>query len=394
MSMTHLTHAPCLVAAVALTAGLSSTTIAQDDTPPKSAAHSMQDAFARVAERLAPCVASIAVYVEDAESEPTGDGADDEGWLVGATDGRYPGYRRIAATSGFCIDEENAILVTARSPLLKDDGTFADAFDIETSDKLHALAVVVGAEPTLDLAFLRIVVPVDGRMPRLLEIEWGESGSMKPGHWSLAVGDPFGIERFLAPGLLSATPSRDCYQEKLSASYLQAAMPMHPEAFGGPLVDLEGRVIGLLAPRDRSVTIGPARGDLQFALPSDIIKGIAPSILEQGSARSPWVGFAVMSRGELRAALGPRALSRMTRPPIGIYIENVFEPSPAHDAGIRPGDFLVEFDGHQVNTPIEFQKWFYLAGIGATVDATLFRNGETFQAELEILERPLEAVTN
>jgi S1-C subfamily serine protease len=169
---------------------------------------------------------------------------------------------------------------------------------------------------------------------------------------------------------------------------------MHPEAFGGPLVDLDGRVIGLLAPRERSVTIGPARGDLQFALPADIIKGIAPSILEQGSARSPWVGFAVMSRGELREALGPRALSRMTRPPIGIYIENVFEPSPAHDAGIRPGDFLVEFDGHQVNTPIEFQKWFYLAGIGATVDTTLFRDGETFQAELEILERPLEAVTN
>ena len=365
---------------------------AQDPAPPNLTARSMQDAFARIAAELAPSVVSIAAYAAD---EPGDDHPeiDDARWLVPITDDRYPGYHRINACSGFCIDAEAGILVTARSPLLKSDGTFAEVLDVETVDKLHSLAVVVGAEPTLDLAFLRIVVPVDGRDPRLKTVEWGDPGSMKPGHWAFGIGDPFGIERFLGTGVLSAIPSRDCYQEKLSASYLQTAMSVHPEAFGGPLVDLDGRVIGLLAPREGSTTIGPPRGDLQFALPSTIIRGIAPSIIEEGSTRSPWLGFAVMSRGELRELLGPRGLSKLKRPPSGIYIENVFEPSPALEAGIRPGDFLTRFDGHPVNTPIEFQKWFYLAGIGASVELELFRNGETISTRADIEVRPANAVT-
>ena len=208
---------------------------------------------------------------------------------------RYPGFQRIGASSGFVIDAKNAIIVTARSPLLKPDGSFADAFDVETSDKLHSLAVVVGGEPTLDLAFLKIVVGVDGKMPAISEITWGDSAGMKPGYWAFAIGDPFGIEQFFAPSVLSAIPSRDCYQENLSASYLQTAMELHPEAYGGPLVDIDGKVIGLLAPREHSTVIGPPRGNLQFALPSNIIKGIAASILETHSLVSPWLGFAVMS---------------------------------------------------------------------------------------------------
>lgn len=366
---------------------------AQDPPTQTSAARSMQDAFARIASKLAPSVVSIAAYAAD---EPGDDHPviNDARWLVPITDDRYPGHHRINACSGFCIDDEAGILVTARSPLLKPDGTFAEVLDVETSDKLHSLAVVVGAEPTLDLAFLRIVVPVDGRDPRIKAVEWGDPASMKPGYWAFGIGDPFGIEQFMATGVLSAIPSRDCYQEKLSASYLQTAMSMHPEAFGGPLVDLDGRVIGLLAPRERSKTIGPPRGDLQFALPSTIIRGIAPSIIEKGSTRSPWIGFAVMSRGELRELLGPRGLSKLKRPPSGIYIENVFEPSSAHAAGLRPGDFLIRFNGHPVNTPIEFQKWFYLAGIGSSVELEIFREGEIITTRADIEVRPAEAITN
>jgi S1-C subfamily serine protease len=249
----------------------------------------------------------------------------------------------------------------------------------------------VGAEPNLDLAFLRLVVGVDGKMPKISQISWGDSSEMKPGYWAFAIGDPFGIEQFFAPSVLSATPSRDCYQEKISASYLQTAMNLHPEAIGGPLVDIDGNVIGLLAPRERSTVIGPPRGDLQFALPSNILKGIAASILEKSSFDSPWLGFSVMSRAELREELGPRAFSKLSRPEIGVYIENTFDPSPAHEAGIRPGDFLVAFDGHPIHTPIEFQKFFYLAGAGTLVDLEFFRAGETIKKSMRIEERPPDA---
>ena len=81
----------------------------------------------------------------------------------------------------------------------------------------------------------------------------------------------------------------------------------------------------------------------------------------------------------------------MIRPPVGIYIENVFEPSPAFAAGIRPGDFLTEFNGYPINSPIEFQKQFYLAGPGVDVQVKTFRNGTVRASKLTIGIRPQEA---
>jgi S1-C subfamily serine protease len=76
---------------------------------------------------------------------------------------------------------------------------------------------------------------------------------------------------------------------------------------------------------------------------------------------------------------------------VGVYIENVFEPSPAFSAGIRPGDFLTEFNGYPVNSPIEFQKQFYLAGPGSTIEVETFRNGTSRRTRLTIGTRPPEA---
>ena len=81
----------------------------------------------------------------------------------------------------------------------------------------------------------------------------------------------------------------------------------------------------------------------------------------------------------------------MKRPPLGIYIENVFDPSPAHAAGVKPGDFLVKFDGKAVRSPLEFQKHMYMAGVGAKVRLTMFREGETYEVELTVELRPENA---
>lgn len=369
-------------------------TVGQDDNPPPPVdiARALQNQFAEVAAHVSPCVVSIGSYVQTTTARQESLAEDEPAqWVAPLTDDRYPGYERISASSGFVIDQDNAIIITARTPLLQEDGSFADLFDIETSDKLHSMAVIIGGEPTLDLAFLKIVVHVDEKQPQMSEITWGNSAEMKPGFWAFAVGDPFGIEHVFSPSVISTMPSRDCYQENLSASYLQVAMDLHPEAAGGPLVNIDGQVVGLLAPRTTSSFLGPAVGGIQFALPANIIRTIANPILERKSFNSPWVGFAVMSRAELRDEIGPRAFSKMKRPEIGIYVENVFDPSPAHDAGVQPGDFIVSFDGHPVHTPLAFQKWFYLAGIGQDVQVEVFRAGERFTKTMRIEERPVEA---
>ena len=122
---------------------------------------------------------------------------------------------------------------------------------------------------------------------------------------------------------------------------------MHPECYGGPLLNVRGEVIGILLPlrsRFGALPIEPARG-LEFALPSNVLSGLYNSLRQVGSARSPWLGFAVMSRAELLKDKGPEAFAAMPKPRFGIYIENVFSPSPAAAAGLQPGDFLVKFDG-------------------------------------------------
>jgi len=194
-------------------------------------------------------------------------------------------------------------------------------------------------------------------------------------------------------GLLAATPSRECYQEQLTASYLQVVLQAHPGAYGGALLDLHGRFVGMLVPRDPDMGIGGGPTGVEFALPSNIIRGIYPAILANESRRSPWLGFAVVSMVELQRELGLEAFLELDRPLTGIRIENVFSPSPAHEAGVRSGDFLTRFGDAPIGTPIDFQRQLYMAGEGRKVKLEFYRAGETFTVELEVEVRPAEATT-
>ena len=357
---------------------------------PQDAANELQDTFIQVHERIAPSVVSIR-SLQKIQSPPENTAPNDEGgWVVPIEEPRYPGYAVLGSASGFVLDAQRGIIATTRSPLLGPNGTLPAAFDVEGHDRIHVMASMLGGEPTLDLLFLKMTVPVDGLQPQLTSISWGESDQLKPGSWAFLVGDPPGIDTFFTPSVLSGIPRRDCYQEDLQASYLQIARMIHPDALGGPVTDIEGAVVGMLMPRRDRPKIAPAQQIVQFALPAKIIREIAAPIVHQRSVDSPWLGFSVMSREELREEIGPRALSQMSRPPVGIYIENVYEPSPAFAAGIRPGDFLTEFNGYPINSPIEFQKHFYLSGPGATVEVSTYRAGTVKKAILTIGTRPAE----
>lgn len=364
---------------------------AMADARPQEAATELQETFIRVHERITPSVVSIR-SLQKIPSQPENTTPTEQGsWVVPVEESRYPGYAVLGSASGFILDAQRGIIATTRSPLLGPDGALPAAFDVEGHDRIHVMASMLGGEPTLDLLFLKITVPVEGLQPDFTSISWGESDQLKPGSWAFLVGDPPGIDTFFAPSVLSGIPRRDCYQENLQASYLQIARMIHPQALGGPVTDLEGAVVGMLMPRKDRPLIAPEQQIVQFALPAKIIREIAAPIIHQRSVESPWLGFSVMSRQELREEIGPRALSQMNRPPVGIYIENVFDPSPAFVAGIRPGDFMTTFNGYPINSPIEFQKYFYLSGPGAAVQVETYRDGTVRKSLLTIGTRPPEA---
>jgi len=339
-----------------------------------------------IADQARASVVTVAAFVRD---DSAAEDAPAPSWSR-LPAGEYPGFRRIGAGSGIVVSSNGDIL-TNRHLLVGPDGAAPDLVDVETADGRHTLSRIVGLEPTLNLAVVRLEIYSERNPPAFEPIEFGDSASLAVGGLAIPIGDPWGPERFFGLGVVAGLPDRQCYQEQLAATYLQIAAQVPPGAYGGGLLDADGRYVGMLTPRDASSPDG-TRG-LEYALPSDVVRGIFAAILETESTVSPWLGFAVMGIAELRAELGASGFAALARPRSGIYVESVFTPSPASAAGIRAGDFVTHIDGEALGSPLDFQRRLYLGGIGGTLRVDLFRDGEPYTVELKIEPRPEEAVT-
>jgi S1-C subfamily serine protease len=370
-------------------AGLQPLLVAQES----SIARSLQDEFSAVVRKTAPGIVAIRTFVRGGADSHAGTPAEaaarTAGWAIAeerAAD--YPGFRLHGTASGFFTGGAGDVLTTLL-PLRVDGDRLVDLVEIETHDGHRLLADVLGIEPTLQIAALRPAVADSWVLPKTASLPFADSDALPLGSWLLAAGDPAGPERFLATGLLVAKPSRDCYQELMSATYMQATMTLHPGAFGGPLLDLDGRVVGILSPLP--VAGLAAHPSTTWALPSKLVEVLHDAIRTAGTSRSPWLGIAVMSRAEIVATRGFQAFQELAKPPHGILLENVYAPSPAAAAGLQPGDFLTHFDGREIHAPVDFQRQLYLAGVGRTATLRIWRAGKASVHELVVEVRPPEA---
>ncbi|MBL8755787.1 MAG: trypsin-like peptidase domain-containing protein [Planctomycetes bacterium] len=360
--------------------------------PPKlPTAVALQRDTIALAKDVWPAIVTVRTFVRSdamAKAAPTpAPTADASGWIANPTHERdYPGFRPHASGSGFFVAKDE--ILTGLQPLRVAPEQAVDLVEVETVDNQRILCDVVGVEPTLQLAVLRLAVLPSYVPPEVRALPFGDSDALEVGSLVLGAGDPSGPERWMGLGLLVAKPSRDCYQEMMNATYMQATMVVHPGAFGGPLVGLDGTVVGLLHPLqvEGGTTLGSA-----WALPSKLLVGLYESIRAAGTERSPWLGFSVMSRTEIAKVHGLQAFQKMVKPPHGILLENVFQPSPAAAAGLQVGDFLTHFAGVEIHAPVEFQRQLYLAGVGRTVTLQFFRAGTTFTKDLAIEARPAAA---
>ncbi|MCA9759732.1 MAG: serine protease [Candidatus Eisenbacteria bacterium] len=347
---------------------------------------SIESRLIEIAERIQPGVLPIRTFRSDANwyAAESDRWHREKGWQETENDDlRWQGYRPIGHASGFLIDEDGHIYTTRTSLLDPDSGDVAALVDVEIEPSIHEPARVVAVEPTLNLAILRVVTPQP-----LHPLEIGNSGKLYPGQWVFVFGDPEGPERTLVLTNIAYEPHRDCYQDELSATFLQTSTPVVQGAFGGPIVDLHGRVIGMSTSRgDSGAANATAPAGSGYGLPINLATAIYKSLLFRESRESPWLGISVLN---LSHELRQRALDL---PMTGIYIDNVYDPSPASRLGIEVGDVLVRMGEHQILTPFDFQRWLYWTGAGGEVELELVRNGtpRVVQAELEV--RPLEATT-
>jgi serine protease Do len=366
--------------------------VASPPGPDVQVAIQLQNAFAQVAERAAPSVVGVAGFVRSEDPPESADTGSGGSWSLEDGEGRlYPGFRQATAGSGFVVDDAGYLL-TAQHVLVGPDGETVGVVDVELSDGGHAVARIVGMEPTINLAVLQLETFGAKRiLARLQPARIADPTRERVGHWAIALGNPAGPGTTFSVGTLSSQPERQCYQGDLSATLIQSTAIVPAGAYGGPLVNISGEVLGITVPPPGVDVAGAAAGAVGYALPIDLAMTIFEPLKKTESRTSPWLGISVLELAAARQRTA-KAGKQVQLPRTGLYIDDVFDPSPAATAGVRIGDALIAIDGHRLMSARTFQKWLYLSGIGSEVTLQIFRDGETFEKTTTITERPAAAV--
>jgi S1-C subfamily serine protease len=190
-----------------------------------------------------------------------------------------------------------------------------------------------------------------------------------------------------------ALPTAACYQADLTGSFVHASMAIAPGSVGGILVNGSGQTVGMLVPYpsgDPTVRAQP-QPFVTLAMQLQTALGVAEALKTKRSKDSPWVGFSVMSAAELRRKVSDqRAFDALKQPAHGLYIDDLYEPSPAAAAGVKVGDWVMTMNTTAIHSVVDFQQSLYYFA-GSQVPARIFRDGNEMTVMLKIEKRPAEA---
>jgi 2-alkenal reductase len=238
-------------------------------------------------------------------------------------------------------------------------------------------AKVVGGAPDFDLAVLRL----NESRAALHPIPVGSSADLAVGQAVYAIGNPFGLDRTLTTGVISALGRRlptDSGREIVGVVQTDAAI--NPGNSGGPLLDSAGRLIGVnTAILSRS---GAAAG-IGFAVPVDTVNRIVPRLIAEGRVPRPGIGVMVAPE-EVSARLGIP----------GVVIMDVVPDSPADRAGLvgadrktgALGDVVTHVNGERVRTLAEMSEQLERAGVGGSVTLTVRRDGREREVDIDVID--------
>jgi len=244
-----------------------------------------------------------------------------------------------------------------------------------------ASASVVGLSPDHDLAVIRI----DDARERLKPIPVGASGDLKVGQTVFAIGNPFGLDRTLTTGIISALNRRlPTASGREIAGVIQTDAAINPGNSGGPLLDSSGRLIGV---NTAIISDSGQFAGIGFAVPVDVVNRVVPQLIRDGRVPRPGIGI-VVAPEEVNARLGIE----------GVIVARVAPGTPAHRAGLRGldpqagriGDVIVAVDGRTVRTLADVAAEFERAGIGRDVEIGILREArrETLRVQVIDLNAP------
>ena len=241
-----------------------------------------------------------------------------------------------------------------------------------------AAAEIVGTDPDTDLALLRL----DGRGHKHAHL--GDSGALKVGELSIAIGNPLGLQATVTVGVISAL-RRTLRGEsgRLIEDVIQTDAALNPGNSGGALVDAHGAVVGI-----NTAIIGGAQG-LCFAVPSNTAKDVIPELMRNGRVARGWFGIGGQTQ-ELSRALGRRLGLDVES---GVLVVAVSGGGPAEAAGLEVGDVVLKLEGQPTPSVDGVHKLLTRERIGRRVRLDVLRNGALIKLDLAVTERPAERMS-
>lgn len=231
---------------------------------------------------------------------------------------------------------------------------------------------VVGTDPLTDIAVLKV------NASNLVAATWGDSNRLEVGDEVLAIGNPFGLDRTVTAGIISAKGRREVVRrESPYQEFLQTDAAVNPGNSGGPLVDLKGQLIGI-----NTAIIGEAYRGISFAIPSQIAKDVYERIRSAGRVVRGWLGVELQDIDE-RIAAQLRLKERR-----GALVVNIVRNGPAEKSGIEQGDVILRWGDEEVKSPSDLTLAVARTAAGSQVKAVIVRGGQQRTITVKVGERP------
>lgn len=244
----------------------------------------------------------------------------------------------------------------------------AESISVTLPDGRTLEVQLVGVDKRGDIAVLK------ANEESLPHIELGQSSNLLIGEWMIAFGNPFGMlvkdpKPTVSVGVVSANHRRVSPNigdgERLYQDMIQTDAAINPGNSGGPLVNSSGQVVGV-----NTFIFSQSGGNvgLGFAIPIDRAKRVANELILFGARRDPWPGFTVIFTRE------------------GTTVNQILENSPAHRAGIIPGDIMLSLNEQPITHPSEVDFGFWELFVGDTANVTILRGGREYPLSFQIEE--------
>src|SRR5437867_3341539 len=338
---------------------------------PKAVLRAMEDAFSAVADRVTPAVVHVStVQKKGAAGAPE---ENPERFREFFGDEFYDRYfrrrpREDARATG------SGVLVDPKGYILTNNHVIENAQDIivRLSDQRKFTAKLVGRDPKTDIAVLK----VDSPRP-LPAAEIGDSDHLRVGQWAIAIGNPFGLDRTVTVGIISAT-ARTRVGVTQYDNFIQTDASINPGNSGGPLLNIDGKVIGI------NTAIVAAGQGIGFSIPINQARDVMQQLIARGRVVRGWLGIVIQDlTDQLAGSFGVKEGA-------GVLVAEVMKGSPADVAGLRAGDVVVELGGAPIKEVPDLQRRIAAVKPGQTMKLTVIRERKPVAVSVKIGEMPAD----